>query len=173
MRAFVAIPVPPFTLEANAPPSAAAPAHLTLDFLGEIEPEFVPPIGEAIDAAVKGLSAYDLSLAGVGAFPNSTKPRVVFARVEQGAEATARLATTVREALRSLVPNQDERPFVPHVTLFRVRTWAEQDRARRWLDPSLHFSTPPIRVDRVFLRESELGASGAKHRTVHESPLAA
>jgi 2'-5' RNA ligase len=91
--------------------------HLTLKFIGEVQPEKA----EAIQAALAALPPYarfSMSFRGVGFFPNERRPRVLWAGIEAGAPL-AELAAAVESALEPLGIARDERAFSPHLTLAR------------------------------------------------------
>ncbi len=113
-----------------------------------------------------------MRLEGIGAFPTSSEPRVVWVGVTSGRAELTELARRVRSALEGTVwaPREE---FVPHLTWFRVRSPADRRRALEVLrDPG---SPPPprsVRVSEFVLKESVLGQGGAVHRTIEAFPLA-
>ena len=48
--------------------------HITLKFLGDIDEQLLPEIGDVLTAATAGKSVCDIQLVGVGAFPNVKRP---------------------------------------------------------------------------------------------------
>ena len=62
-------------------PVAAENLHLTLRFLGQIEPEQTVEIAEAMRAAAEGVATFDVQLVGVGAFPKPQRPSVIWVGV--------------------------------------------------------------------------------------------
>lgn len=169
VRAFVAIEVPPPSAETRHAP---APEHLTLLFLGEISPERVGPIVQALTPVGAEMAPFDAVLEGVGAFPSPERPRVVWVGVTQGAAELTRLAERVRSAL----PNEGEADrrgtFSPHLTLFRVRSGTDHRRAMELLHGTVPAPAPRrFRVAEFVLKESELSSRGATHRSVATFPL--
>jgi len=170
VRAFVAVEIPP-SPEGSGP--KRAPEHLTLLFLGETPTDRVVAIVEFLGPVGATTAPFDLSLEGVGAFPSAERPRVVWVGVTRGREAVTRLAASVREALHSEGEPGRRDAFVPHLTLFRVRSPADHRRAAEVLSGA----TPPPeprhhRVREFVLKESVLSSHGATHRTVATFPLA-
>ncbi len=167
MRLFVAIDL--------APPSEGhdpSPSHLTLRFLGEVPPERLEAISAAIGEAVREIPPYDLVLEGVGAFPSPSRPRVVWVGATAGGPETTEIAARISTALTRIgFPPERER-FVPHVTLFRVRSAALHRRALALLsgeEPSP--AARVVSVREVVLKESTLTPRGALHRTLLAFPL--
>ncbi|HUJ77567.1 MAG TPA: RNA 2',3'-cyclic phosphodiesterase [Thermoplasmata archaeon] len=161
MRAFVAVDVP------SSATDRSAPTHLTLRFLGEVPPERVPFIADRLGDVARAVAPFDLTLEGVGAFPSARNPRIVWVGVTVGREAVIALAERVRASLASEGSATEEGPFVPHVTLFRVRAPAGLRAARALLDGRVPGPEPrSFRVEAVLLKESRLRPGGADHRTV-------
>lgn len=161
MRLFVGIEV--------APPSAraaGAPDHLTVAFLGEVSEESLDRISWALDRAARATPPFDLVLEGVGAFPSRERPRVVWVGATTGARETCALAARVSAELAEEGVHVDADRFVPHVTLFRVRSPELHRRALALLEGA-EPAPPPrsLRVATIALKESTLTAHGAEHRT--------
>jgi len=93
--------------------------HFTLRFLGEIEPSLV----EVIRSALKPIrfEKFVLHLKGVGAFPNSHKPRVIWIGVEEGRENLMNLYSLVNATLKSMRIKLEDEEFTPHLTIARVK----------------------------------------------------
>jgi 2'-5' RNA ligase len=169
VRAFVAVEVPPLPGEGRRGP---APEHLTLLFLGEIPRERVGPIGEALAPVGAVTASFDATLEGVGAFPSPDRPRVVWVGVREGAAELTHLARCVREALAGEGEPTRRETFAPHLTLFRVRSATDHQRAVELLSGTVPPPAPRrFRVEAFVLKESELSPRGATHRTVTTFPL--
>ena len=169
VRAFVAVEVPADPGRASRSP---APEHLTLLFLGEIPVERVPPIVTALALVGERSAPFDLTLEGVGAFPSAERPRVVWVGATEGAEALCGLAGRVRDALAAEGEPGRRDSFVPHLTLFRVRSAGDRRRAGELLSGVVAPPAPRrVRVREFVLKESELSSRGATHRTLARFPL--
>jgi RNA 2',3'-cyclic 3'-phosphodiesterase len=172
VRAFVAIEVADPAASGIPGISSRAPEHLTLRFLGEVDAARESEIAAAVGDAVASVAAFDLTLDGVGVFPSTRSPRVVWVGVTEGRATVLRLAGQVSSALSGVGFPPEAQPFVPHVTWFRVRSAHDRDRARRVLDG---VESPPaartLRVAEVVLKESILTPGGASHRTLARLPL--
>ncbi|MES2643156.1 MAG: RNA 2',3'-cyclic phosphodiesterase [Myxococcota bacterium] len=134
MRLFFAIPLPEPALDAVAEAlapirnaRAGAPGigwtrrthlHLTLRFLGEVEEARVEAVGDAVAPWVHRLPPPPVRLVGGGAFPDARRPKVLWI----GAEAAlGSLVSAMEGGLARLGFAPEERPFVPHLTVGRVR----------------------------------------------------
>jgi len=172
VRAFVAVTVPEGPTETPFS-SIAATGHLTLRFLGDVPEATVEALSRTLAPAVARSAPFEFVVQGLGAFPGIDRPRVVWRGVTRGASELAALARVVREAVESVGVAPDRAPFVPHVTLFRVRSSRDRARAAELLR-SGDGGRPPevVRVTSVELVESRLEPAGAIHRTVATFPLA-
>jgi 2'-5' RNA ligase len=93
--------------------------HLTLKFIGLVQPEKV----EAIKASLAQIHFPDsikIKFRSVGFFPNERRPSVFWAGVEAGAELGA-LASAVEASLEPLGSPKEWRTFSPHLTLARFK----------------------------------------------------
>jgi 2'-5' RNA ligase len=146
--------------------------HVTLRFLGAVASEMVADVSGAVRDAVKRMPSFGVSPGGLGAFPRPTRATVLWCGVDDGAAALAECARRVEEALRALRFVPERRPFVPHVTLARLR--APQDLSA-WLAAQGASATAPLfpafPAVQVSLMESQLGPGGAVHSPVAVYPL--
>jgi 2'-5' RNA ligase len=164
VRLFVAI-------ETGAPGSPA-PDHLTLAFLGEVPEERGASIADALVPVAAAARPFELTLEGVGAFPDPDRPRVVWVGARQGRDEVERLAAATRDALGALGFSFAREPFVAHVTLLRVRGADDRRRARELLEGRV--APPPARtltVREILVKESERTAAGVRHSTRAALPL--
>ena len=147
-------------------------AHVTLKFLGEVDPDRLEEIGAAIAAAVDGVDVapFDATFEGLGVFPSLDYISVVWLGVgEGGAEMTA-LAEAIESRLADLGFDPEDREFTPHVTLGRLNHAGGKERVREVVtgrDPA----AGSMRVEEVRLTKSELGPNGPEYTTVESFPL--
>ena len=174
VRTFVAIPLPDpvrdalAALRSSAPPGApvrwVAPRsmHLTLKFLGEIEPDALEAVKAALESFPWNLTPFAFTLSGVGAFPGVKRPRVLWVGVTDGADRVVELAEKVERALGPLGFPREERAFSPHLTLGRVNGpgpggWAEV------FATNARFAPVEVRATAFSLYESKLLPTGAQY----------
>jgi 2'-5' RNA ligase len=138
--------------------------HLTLKFLGNIPSRRVTEITEAIKKAAQGLSPFLLEISGLGAFPSLKQPRVVWVGVGGELDKLSTLQQNIDSALAALEFAREERPFVPHLTVARVREGASASERGRFgeLVGSVAFEGRyRIDVEAVRLMRSQLTPAGA------------
>ena len=133
-RTFIAIPIPaPLKLKlerlqrliAPSLPDArwVAPAgfHVTLAFLGDVDDLHLNAVCKAVAESVRGLSPINLTIKTLGAFPDMTKPRVLWIGIEGGLEALATLQAAVFAAADQAGYRPDTEKFKPHITIGRIK----------------------------------------------------
>jgi RNA 2',3'-cyclic 3'-phosphodiesterase len=133
MRTFIAIPLPAEcrtmleqlqrtlkTFQADVRWVPAPSIHLTLRFLGEIDPKMIPQITEALHNSPKSSQAIALRLHGLGSFPALRNPRVLWCGIDGEILQLAQLQHQVDHVCESFGFPPEGRPFVPHLTLGRV-----------------------------------------------------
>lgn len=145
--------------------------HLTLKFLGEVQPQQVGEISVALDAVASRHQPLSLFLSGVGAFPRLSVPRVLWVGIESG-DGLIKLQGDVETTIAPLGFPTENRQFKPHLTLARLEgdAWPP-DLRQRFLDCSSLASSVAWQVDRIVLFRSELLKGGAVYTPVHVSPL--
>lgn len=144
--------------------------HLTLVFLGPVQRALLGPLTAALPARLPRLAPLDLSLGSAGAFPTRREPRVLWLALEPRRPHALEDLGRLRDALADLCREQrfavDPRPFVPHLTVARLRGGARPPEAyyevvanRAW------------RPERLTLVETVSGPGQSAFRALAEWPL--
>jgi 2'-5' RNA ligase len=135
MRTFIAIPLPPQarmllgdlqkslrSFGADVRWTSVPSIHLTLKFLGEIDPAVLPTLLELLRAGTASEISCSLRLHGLGGFPNLRNPRVIWCGLEGDIPRLESLQQKVERACLEAGFAPEERSFQPHLTLGRVRS---------------------------------------------------
>ncbi len=96
--------------------------HLTLKFLGDVPAAQVPEIAQAVQQACKEHAPFECTLSGLGCFPNTARPRVVWVGIEEPSGVLAVLQRDVDRTVSALGFEPEQRRFHPHLTLGRVKS---------------------------------------------------
>lgn len=91
--------------------------HITLEFLGEIDPNAVPLLKEVLSKGTKNIKPFNLYLGGVGAFPSFRRPHTLWTAVGGDLKELQRLRDDVHLELSKNGFELEERKFKPHITL--------------------------------------------------------
>lgn len=132
--------------------------HVTLRFIGDIEGHVADQIADALDRVRR--PCFELRLNGVGAF-GSRKPHSIYAGVDPSPELGALQAEIERICQRTGLP-AEQRKFIPHVTLARLRNPSPLDLAT-YLSARGNFSTAAFKVGRFVLMSSRDSVGGGPY----------
>lgn len=142
--------------------------HLTLRFIGEVEPWRA----DEVDEALAGIRArpFDLTLNGLGLFEKAGRINALWVGVERS-EALLRLQAKVETALQRVGLEPERRRFAPHVTLARTER-AAPDKLVSFVQAHNLFRAPVMRVEEFCLFSSKLGKEQAVYVPEVVYPLA-
>jgi 2'-5' RNA ligase len=148
----------------------AANVHLTLRFLGDVDPEDDPGHRAAWREAARSSPPVRFDLGGIGVFPSVRRARVLWVGVRDATPAPglAGLAGALEAAARVEGFDPEERGFRPHLTVARAR------RGRRVSVPPDDAGVEPVHVEvpELVLYRSDLDPSGARYTELERFPLA-
>lgn len=146
--------------------------HLTLQFLGEVEPAVATAVAAAL-APASPLPAFRIVLGSFGAFPSQGAPRVIWIGLHAGAPALGALREEVLRRLAPLGFQAERQAYRPHLTVGRVRRSGGGLRAAL-AEAVAGVNLQPVGwgVGRAVLIESRLAPAGPAYRVVTEMPLA-
>ena len=146
--------------------------HLTLRFLGDVEEARIPAVVDALQLAGGAAVPFELRVAGVGAFPNIHRPRVIWAGAEDKGSVLLGLAATIEEASRRLGFGSADHPFSPHLTLARVKSPKGLERLSGVLERHAGDEFGTERIGAFRLMKSDLRPQGPVYTPLAEIPLA-
>jgi 2'-5' RNA ligase len=137
--------------------------HMTLKFFGEVAPERLDVITEAIRFAADGAGALSLTLDGLGAFPSRSRPRILWVGID-APPALELLQDRIERGCEAIGFPPEGAPFQPHVTLGRVREG--QRLPARALDGYRELLEPmPFVAPELVLYESVLTTKGPRYES--------
>ena len=145
--------------------------HLTMKFLGEVDGDGAARLARAADAVATRHRPFEMTLGGVGAFPNFRRARVVWIGVASDPRLEL-LHHDLEVACDAEGFELEGRPFRPHITLARVRTPLALDRARPFARAARRVAyAGSDEVRGLVLCESARGSRHVPYRRVHAAPL--
>ena len=140
--------------------------HLTLRFIGEVDRHLANDIHAALGAIHH--PAFDLALNGLGLFERRGAPETVWAGVSPQ-ERVQSLHKKVGQALARVGIAPDQRAFLPHITLARLKP--SSGTVREFIESSGGLTSPRFRVESFALVESRLTPDGAVYTDVETYKL--
>jgi RNA 2',3'-cyclic 3'-phosphodiesterase len=134
--------------------------HLTLKFLGPTEESLVEPIGMVLSNLAKGAVPFRTQVAGLGAFPSSRNPKVIWVGMPGEQRDLLLFQEKLEDALALIGFTKEKRSFAPHLTLGRVR----EGRGKRELEELIgHYESRNLgsfTADTIIFFRSDLQPSG-------------
>ncbi len=144
--------------------------HITLQFLGNVEPERLETLATALEADMQAHPPLEIVYEHLGAFPSLERPRVIWAGVRHN-DALMSLQRSVEATCRRLgVGQRDDRPFHPHITIGRVRSPRNVARLTATLK-SITLEPVSARSEHILLMRSELHPTGSRYTALKSLPL--
>ena len=140
--------------------------HLTLRFFGDVSPSVADEIDEAL-ARIEAPS-FSLTVRGLAAF-GTAQPSTLYAGIE-ASEGLAALQRAVDRAARQAGVKPEGKPFVPHVTLARMRG-GQARQVAQFLGDGGHLRFPAFVVEQFVLMSSRPGMGGGPYGVEAVYPL--
>tara|TARA_B100000929_G_scaffold165840_3_gene131361 strand:- start:2669 stop:3214 length:546 start_codon:yes stop_codon:yes gene_type:complete len=133
--------------------------HFTLQFLGEIDEEKCEKVKDLLRTIT--FSQFDLSLKGVGGFPNLKNPRVIWIGTDKkGAEKLIEITKEVEMRLARLGFEKDKK-FKPHLTILRIKHNVGDISLQMKEYEAIEFGTQV--VSKIKLKRSVLSPKGPEY----------
>jgi len=142
--------------------------HVTLMFLGQVEPSLLARFGQVLGGALDRHPSFSVGLRGVGAFPSPRNAQVVWVGVEDPARQLGEIARAVVDVAEQLavgdVAEQRRRAFRAHVTIGRTpRRSRGAGDVTAALAPWAERSFGEVLVNEVHLYESITGGDASTY----------
>ena len=152
--------------------------HLTLKFLGNVAVNMLDDITGAIEKAVQGIAPFHLEVKELGVFPNLRRVQVAWVGISGDIDKLSQLQQRIESNLAPLGFTPESRPFVPHLTLARLRdqaSLAERQRFGQLITGTRFEAANDIKVNAISLMRSQLTREGAIYSRISsvglEKPL--
>jgi 2'-5' RNA ligase len=140
--------------------------HLTLRFIGEVDRHRAGDVHAALGTIHQPV--FEVALNGIGAFDRRGRADAVWAGVTPH-EPLHALHKKVDAALARIGVEPDQRAFLPHITLARLKR--SSGPLGNLLEQSGGLASPPFTVDHFALFESDLTPEGAVYSMIERYPL--
>jgi 2'-5' RNA ligase len=146
--------------------------HLTLLFLGDVGELDVVKICRVVQARSRKHAPFTVDAAGLGAFPNGRRPKILWVGLTNGVPELRALHADLEEGLLDLgCYRREEREYTPHLTLGRL---SHEDRAADWAPVLAKYEEwpgGPSAVDEVLVMSSEMRRDGPEYAVMGRAPL--
>jgi 2'-5' RNA ligase len=140
--------------------------HITLRFLGNITTSKVEKIFEEMKTVQ--FIPFGAKIHGIGAFPSSRYPRVLWAGITEGADELRSIFNQLEPRLCSLGFAPDPKGFSPHLTIARVKSGRNRAELARFIDEKADYEFGTVNAACLRLKRSDLTPKGPIYSTLKE-----
>jgi 2'-5' RNA ligase len=146
--------------------------HLTLLFLGEVEQLEVVSVCRLVQERARRHGPFTLTVEGVGAFPNTRRPKILWTGFTEGVDDLRALHTDLEVGLLELgCYRREDRAYTPHLTLGRL---THEERSEDWapvIAKHCDWQGGTLPVDEVLVMASELRRDEPQHSVMGRAAL--
>jgi len=145
---------------------------LNVKFLGGLYRKRHGLVKKVLRQAASFIAPFEIQLWETGCFPASDPVRTIWATVTDSSSMMARFRRECDNRYQDIGVREDDRDFVPHVTLGRVPgKYSKGPLRKRVEEVKFEGISQPVRD--VCLVESKLSKTGAEYKIVYRAPLTA
>lgn len=144
--------------------------HLTVRFLGPTPRDTIEGIARATENSLKKNGPIGIRIEGTGVFPDARRPRILWMGINGEVDRLVALEGVINKAVEPLGFPRDDRQYVPHVTLGRIKY---PQKVPPKVDMYLHARYDPVdcSLEVLHLYESQMGADGIIYTPLESFPL--
>jgi 2'-5' RNA ligase len=143
--------------------------HLTLKFLGDVDEDQIAGITEMVAQTAEKFEKFSIKVEKVSSF--GRPPRVVWIGIKESG-ILCRLQSMLDSRLTKAGFEADEKKFIGHLTLCRVKNPATGKQIKRIIKAFEDFSAGKINVKSVCVYKSELTKTGPEYTLLARYNLA-
>jgi len=144
--------------------------HLTVRFLGATPSKAVEEIGVSMREKLEDFPALQVRVEGTGVFPAATRPRILWLGVAGDITRLQELEMAIHQVMEPMGFPREEREFIPHITLGRVRYPQKiTPDVIKFLNAEYDPVNCPLRE--IHLYESRMGNKGVTYIPLATFPL--
>ncbi len=145
--------------------------HLTLKFFGNIATDDINAVSEVVAGQAAGARTFHLEAKGLGVFPGTRRPRVLWLGICGEVERLIALQQAIDRGLEASGFPREEPPFRAHLTLARIKSWQGLGGLDGVLAAKGSESAGKFTATALTLFKSELTPKGAIYTTLGHFPF--
>jgi len=138
--------------------------HFTVKFLDRIEEGLVGEIERTLREL--NFSRFPTKIAGIGAFPNHRRPRVIWLGLREGEDKFISLMKRVDEAVSKLGFPREQRKPTAHLTIARVKRIGSLEALKKLFSSLADVEIGEMMVDHIRIKKSTLTPKGPIYETL-------
>ena len=143
--------------------------HITLRFLGTLEPPSIESIAREVQPIAAGMAPFDIAFTHVGAFPHGKNPRIFWVGAYKS-DILMNMMKEIETACRRSGLEPEHRQPHPHATLGRVKRWHSNTNLTALLK-SITFDPIVTRTSELTLMKSVLHQRGSTYSSLMSFPF--
>jgi 2'-5' RNA ligase len=145
--------------------------HLTLKFLGDVDPDRVEGIASKAEEGARAIGPFTIGVKGCGGFPNARNPRVIWIGVEEPSNRLTELQAKVEQGMEEMGFTREGRAYTPHLTIGRLRSGKGKGGVGQAIEAMKGCDLGLMEVREVCLFRSQLKPTGAEYTKLKVIPL--
>ncbi|TKJ30545.1 RNA 2',3'-cyclic phosphodiesterase [bacterium (candidate division B38) B3_B38] len=185
MRAFIAVDIPSDVKDAigklqrklmrevksSVKWVEVANIHTTLRFLGEVPEEKIEQLSKVLPKGGRGIAPFKINIKGLGAFPNLSRPRVIWVGMQAQGNRMVQLYSQIETLVRDLGFTAERRAFSSHLTIGRIKQLRDQNEWVNAIGKRQELFFGEATVDCFYLFQSILKPQGPEYRKLKKFDL--
>ena len=140
--------------------------HLTLRFLGEIDDKYHDKIFEAMNKVAEDARSVNLSLTGLGMFPDENHPTVIWVGIGGDVEELRQMSEKCDYYLDDGGFEIKKRHFRPHITIGRIKKLTNKKLFISEIN-DMQIDHTSFKIDKLNIVKSDLKPTGAEYTNLH------
>lgn len=144
--------------------------HITLIFLGSTPEAAIPLLQNLIEQSFETLSAFEAEIHGVGVFPGSARPKVLWLGIRD-ISAVMPAYTKLLELLQQNQFTLENKPLKPHLTLGRIKNSRGHSVFNSVIEKYEKTNFGTVSIDQVILYESLSTPEGPVYKPLYVNAL--
>jgi len=146
--------------------------HITLKFLGWMVDNKANDMISSVTDLAKGFGSIKINFAGLGVFPNTKHPRVIWVGIDEGGEKVKELAEKIEDRLSSKgYRKEEEREFSPHLTIGRIKEKIDVEPLNKFMGENVMTEFGGFTADHISVMKSTLRRSGPIYEEIKQVRL--
>ncbi len=144
--------------------------HATIKFLGNVEETILHQLITACESSLNHFLPFDISYQSLGSFPNKKHPRVIWIGCDDRDGALQQIKNALDTILLPFGFEIEQRPFRPHITLGRVKSFKGLNNLHPMLE-KLNFERRDAVIQEILIMKSILKPQGSEYSILKAIPL--
>lgn len=145
--------------------------HLTIAFVGEQLDEYKDHLIKIIEDAVQNISTFSVTPSYIDGFPHLHSAHTLWVGINGEIDELYKLRHHIKDGLESLDLPVDERRFVPHIAIAKIKNFHLNPEVEKKFEEIMSGDFHPIEVSSIKLFESIPDDGFHSHNTLAQIPL--